>query len=123
MKTTIQCTIRTGVYCSILALGLTLLPATGHAHGVHGETGDGSEALCAAVAYDDGEPMSYAGVEIFAPDAKLPFQKGRTDRNGYFCFRPDAPGRWKLIAQDEMGHIVRLNTAVSQEILEHTTRK
>jgi nickel transport protein len=63
--------------------------------------------------------MSYAGVEITAPDAKLPFQSGRTDRNGYFCFRPDAPGRWKITIKDEDGHFVRLGTKVSKEMLKN----
>lgn len=103
----------------VLPLGLTLLlSAHGHAHAVHGDTGSGSEALCTSASYDDGEAMSYAAVEIIAPNAKLPFQSGRTDRNGYFCFRPDTPGRWKITVKDEDGHFVRLGTKVSKEMLD-----
>ncbi len=104
----------------LLMLTLSLPPffsAQGHAHAVHGETENGSEALCTSASYEDGEPMSYAAVEIIAPNAKLPFQSGRTDRNGYFCFRPDTPGRWKIIVKDEDGHFVRLGAKVSKEML------
>ncbi|MCI5222691.1 MAG: hypothetical protein D3924_08490 [Candidatus Electrothrix sp. AR4] len=107
----------------ILPLGLILFFAgQSQAHNVHGDTGSGSEALCTSTSYDDGGPMSYAAVEIIAPNAKLPFQSGRTDRNGYFCFRPDTPGRWKITIKDEDGHFVRLGTKVSQEMLGEKTQ-
>ncbi len=61
--------------------------------------------------------MAYAAVEITAPDAEIPFQTGRTDRNGSFCFHPDAAGRWKITIKDADGHFVRLGTKVSQEML------
>ncbi len=98
-----------------LALGLVLLAGQGQAHGVRGITST-RETICATATYDDGEPMSYSGVEISAPDSKLPFQSGRTDRNGLFCFKPDKPGEWQLIISDEMGHQIRLKTTVSQDM-------
>jgi nickel transport protein len=108
---------RTCLQAVLLAAGLSL-PAVVLAHGTHGATEEGGGAVCASAAYDDGSPMSYAAVDIFSPaDKKLPFQTGRTDRNGYFCFRPDAPGRWKLTAKDEEGHQVRLSTRVSPEMV------
>ncbi|MCI5122028.1 MAG: hypothetical protein D3908_12715 [Candidatus Electrothrix sp. AUS4] len=104
------------VLLSLFLLSL-ILPTQGQAHAVHGETGSSSEALCTSASYDDGGPMSYASVEITAPNAEVPFQSGRTDRNGYFCFRPDAPGRWKITIKDEDGHFIRLGTKVSKEML------
>ncbi|WPD23324.1 MAG: hypothetical protein SD837_01925 [Candidatus Electrothrix scaldis] len=100
----------------LLLLALTITGQV-QAHSVHGETGSSSEALCTSASYDDGGPMSYASVEITAPNAEVPFQSGRTDRNGYFCFRPDAPGRWKITIKDEDGHFVRLGTKVSKEMM------
>ena len=97
---------------------LTFLPSQGMAHGVRGTTSGGAEALCASFAYDDGGPMGYAEVEVLAPEAEQPFQTGRTDRNGYFCFRPDTVGRWKLSAKDADGHFIRVGTKVSKEMLE-----
>uniref|UniRef100_UPI004056E8DC hypothetical protein n=1 Tax=Candidatus Electrothrix sp. TaxID=2170559 RepID=UPI004056E8DC len=100
----------------VLLLGLTF-PGEAQPHAVHGETGSSSEALCTSASYDDGETMSYAAVEIFAPNAELPFQSGRTDRNGYFCFRPDTTGQWKITIKDADGHFVRLGIKVSKEML------
>jgi nickel transport protein len=98
-----------------LALGLVFQASQGQAYGVRGITST-SETICASATYDDGEPMSYGRVEISAPDSKLPYQSGRTDRNGFFCFKPDSPGMWRLIISDEMGHRVSLKTTVNQDI-------
>lgn len=64
--------------------------------------------------YDDGEPMSYAAVEIKAPGADVAFQTGRTDRNGYFMVNPDTPGDWKAIVTDGMGHRLELGFTVEE---------
>ena len=66
--------------------------------------------------YDTGEPMSYAKVEISAPNSKLPFQSGRTDRNGRFCFFPDVPGTWRLVVNDEIGHRLELKVNVDKSM-------
>ena len=64
--------------------------------------------------YDDGEPMSYASIEIFDSEEKLPFQTGRTDRNGRFLFYPDKMGDWKVVVSDGMGHRLALKTNVDK---------
>jgi nickel transport protein len=81
-----------------------------HAHGVQGTVGNGGIVIMAQ--YDSGEAMSYARVSIEAPGAELPFQSGRTDRNGRFCFFPDASGEWKVAVDDEMGHRLEINVPV-----------
>jgi nickel transport protein len=95
-------------------------PPACSAHGM-----DGSvvrvDGYCVAVAYDDGEPMSYAAVEIKAPNADLVFQTGRTDRNGRFLFQPDAPGPWQAVVQDNMGHRLALDVEVGGD--PHATGK
>ncbi|MCW5202790.1 hypothetical protein VU12_07595 [Desulfobulbus sp. US4] len=112
-------TTKQGFLLLMLTLGLPLFfSVQGHAHAVHGETENGCEALCTSASYEDGEAMSYAVVEVITPNSKLPFQSGRTDRNGYFCFRPDTPGRWKITVKDEDGHFVRLGAKVSKEMLD-----
>jgi nickel transport protein len=76
---------------TILVLVIILiLPALLYAHGVTGMVQAGG--LVVTAQYDTGEAMSYAKVSIAAPNAKLPFQSGRTDRNGRFCFFPDTAG-------------------------------
>ncbi len=67
-----------------------------------------------AAEYDDGKPMNYARVKISAPGSKLPFQSGRTDRNGRFCFFPDVSGDWKVVVDDEMGHRLAIMVPVNE---------
>jgi nickel transport protein len=100
------------------AVLLLAVPVQVLGHGTQGRTEKDSGAVCVSAAYDDGTPMSYVAVDIFSPaEKKLPFQTGRTDRNGYFCFRPDAQGSWKLAAKDEEGHQMRLSTDISPEMI------
>ena len=60
--------------------------------------------------------MSYAKVTISAPEAKLMFQSGRTDRNGRFCFSPDVSGDWKVVVNDEMGHRLEVVVPVDEAL-------
>ena len=89
-----------------------IFPSSLHAHGVRGKVGKGGIVIIAE--YDTGEPMSYAKVEISAPNSKLPFQSGRTDRNGRFCFFPDTPGTWKVVVNDEIGHRLELEIPMNK---------
>ena len=89
-----------------------LFPISIHAHGVEGKISSGGIVVTAE--YADGEPMSYARVNISAPGSKLPFQSGRTDRNGRFCFFPDAPGIWKVVINDEIGHRLEIEVPVDK---------
>lgn len=94
----------------LIALALSLPPPL-LAHGVRGKVGSGGVVVTAE--YDTGEPMSYARVDISAPGAKLPFQCGRTDRNGRFAFFPDTLGVWKVVVDDEVGHRLEINIPVN----------
>ena len=57
--------------------------------------------------------MDYAKITIFAPGSNQPFQVGHADKNGRFCFYPDAPGEWRLTAEDGMGHRLELKVPVT----------
>lgn len=83
----------------------------GWCHGVMG-TVEEIKAYCVTAMYDDGEPMSYANVEVTAPETALPFQSGRTDRNGTFVVNADTPGPWNAVVSDGMGHRLTLNFSV-----------
>jgi nickel transport protein len=65
--------------------------------------------------YDDGDPMSYGDVEIRSPNADVPFQTGRTDRNGLFLFQPDKQGQWQIEVKDGMGHRLALGFVVGAD--------
>ncbi len=91
-------------------------PDLSFAHGmVHHFTQE--EAVVIRAAYDDGEPMSYAAVKIYAPDnAKIEHQNGRTDKNGCFAFIPDAPGQWHLTIDGGMGHMITTDVTVDEDL-------
>ena len=62
-------------------------------------------AVAVKVYFADGEALAYCQYEVFSPaDPKIPYQKGRTDRNGYLAFVPDAAGRWRVKVVDSTGH-------------------
>jgi nickel transport protein len=88
---------------------------TAWAHGIRGKI-ISKTGILAEAEYDDGEPMSYASVEVFNLKENLPFQTGRTDRNGRFLFLPDNPGDWRVVVNDEMGHRIVLKTRIDENI-------
>ena len=100
------------ILCCFFAIAIS---SSLYAHGVRGKTGKGGIVISAE--YTTGEPMSYAKVVITAPDKKIPFQIGRTDRNGRFCFYPDMPGKWKVVVEDGIGHRLEMNLSI--KYIEH----
>jgi nickel transport protein len=55
--------------------------------------------------FADGEAMAYSEFTVFSPtDAKIPYQKGRTDRSGYLAFVPNAAGSWHVKVMGTDGH-------------------
>jgi nickel transport protein len=102
---------RTNILVLVIIL---MLPAMLYAHGVRGSVENGGMAVTAQ--YDTGEAMSYAKVTISAPGAKLIFQKGRTDRNGRFCFFPDTAGEWLVVVDDEIGHRLDVDIPVDEAL-------
>jgi nickel transport protein len=76
-----------------------------HAHSVAAQQLDNSSTVSVRFVYEAGDPMSYAAVEIFSPrESNIPFQTGRTDKNGTFSFIPDAEGMWLVSADDGDDH-------------------
>ena len=99
----------------VLFLAMIFLsPPTLYGHAPSGEVGSGG--IVVTTRYDTGEPMSYAKVKISAPGADVIFQSGRTDRNGRFCFFPDAPGDWKVVVDDGIGHRLEMTVPVSEPL-------
>jgi nickel transport protein len=87
-----------------LALAALAAPASAGAHEVRLEVRPGG-AVAARAATADGEPLAYAAYELWSPaDPKIPWQKGRTDRDGWAAFVPAAPGAWRLRVVGADGH-------------------
>jgi len=111
MRMPVQRTAKPQLFLFLLS-AILFVPAFAHSHGVKGTVQQGG--LVVTAKYNNDEFMSYAKVSIAAPGAKLPFQSGRTDRNGNFCFFPDTDGEWKVVVDDEMGHRLEVNVAVDE---------
>jgi nickel transport protein len=91
---------------------LCLLPSLAQAHEVL-STVERGRAIAVKAFFADGEVMAYTEYQVFSPaDAKIPYQKGRTDRSGYLAFVPDAPGNWHVRVADNTGHGLELDVSV-----------
>jgi nickel transport protein len=78
------------------------------AHGSAWQESPEDSAIVLHFFYTDGTNMAYSEVSIFAPDdTEIPYQKGRTDKFGYFSFRPSAPGTWSFKVDDGQAHMVQ----------------
>lgn len=89
--------------CCALALALAA-PAAARAHEAHPRVEPG-RALAVRAVTDHGEALADAPFEVFSPaEPKVPFLHGRTDRNGYLAFVPDAKGPWRVRVADPSGH-------------------
>jgi nickel transport protein len=92
------------------------LPGLLQAHGMVWEIGP-RQTVAILAAYDDGEPMAYAAVKIFAPgESQIEHQNGRTDKNGTFAFMPDTPGQWRIIVDGGMGHVINTTFEVDEAL-------
>jgi nickel transport protein len=71
-------------------------------------------AVAVRARFPDGEPLAYVAAEVFSPaDPKVPHWKGRTDRNGWVAFVPDATGAWRVRILDATGHGLETTVAVA----------
>ncbi|SKB31642.1 hypothetical protein [Malaciobacter marinus] len=83
-----------------------LLNLSAFAHGVFYELVDGSVGV--RVTAPNNIAISDADITIYAPEASLPFTKGKTDVNGNFAFIPDSHGQWRVVinvGSDHGAHI------------------
>ena len=90
---------------SLIAPILSCLANVCLGHGIAAARVDGGVGVRAV--YDDGTPVTFSDVSVFAPGAgEKPTLAATTDRNGCFMFRPDANGVWKVMVDDGMGHAI-----------------
>ncbi|HEY6100135.1 MAG TPA: hypothetical protein VIW03_11930 [Anaeromyxobacter sp.] len=93
------------------ALAALLSPAVAVAHEVTHEVVYG-RAIAVRARYAGAEPLAYAEYQVFSPgDPKLPWQKGRTDRDGWLSFVPAEEGTWRVQVADGSGHGMILSVA------------
>ncbi|HEU4382414.1 MAG TPA: hypothetical protein VFR85_02830 [Anaeromyxobacteraceae bacterium] len=71
-------------------------------------------ALAVRAFFQDGQALADQQAEVYSPaDPKIPYWRGRTDRNGWLAFVPDVPGKWRVRVVDATGH--GLDTQVDVE--------
>lgn len=98
---------RAAAICLAAALLVVGTAAQAAAHALYAADTRHEGLVLVQFAYAGGERPTYARVEVYSPsDDKVEFQNGRTDAQGRFAFMPDAPGRWRIIMADNMGHRV-----------------
>jgi nickel transport protein len=56
----------------------------------------GQKAIYVSVFFDKEHKSSWSKYELYAPEASLPYQQGRSDANGVIAFLPDRAGKWRL---------------------------
>lgn len=89
---------------ALLVLALAAATSPAFAHEVLHEVQRG-RAVAVHAWFPDGESLAYVQAEVFSPaDGKIPYWKGRTDRNGWLAFVPDVPGSWRVRIVDATGH-------------------
>jgi nickel transport protein len=104
---------------SLVFLGLPALvaawcsPAGAH-EALRSVVWGGSVAVKALVS--DGEPLAHAPCEVFSPaDPKIPWQTGRTDREGWVAFVPNVAGEWRVRVTGDDGHGLDTLVEVAEE--------
>ena len=81
-----------------------LAPASAAAHDILHRVEPGG-AVAVKVYETDGDVVNGARYDVYSPrDPGKPFQTGRTDKNGYLSFVPDAQGVWRVKVTGDDGH-------------------
>lgn len=63
-----------------------------------------NQGVSVKIYYAEDDPLAYSLYEVFKPNDKIAFAKGRTDRNGVVSFLPDTTGEWKIKIIGESDH-------------------
>lgn len=73
-------------------------------------------AVAVRAYFGDGSALAYCEYEVWSPaDAHVPWQKGRTDRDGWLAFVPDVRGAWRVRVMDGAAHALDLSVDVAPE--------
>lgn len=101
---------------ALVALLALAVPGAAAGHGVHGEVERRGAEVAVRARYEDGRPLAGARFEVISPAAPGAGRaSGRTDRDGWVTFVPDAPGVWSVRIVDAGGHgrVVTVNVAAT----------
>ena len=104
-----------------LGIFIGLLAFSVFGHGVEYQIIQGGVGI--EIKYDDGSAFSYSEVKIYPPGDDTEYQSGLTDAQGRFVFYPDRAGKWKIIANDGLGHGVVAEVKITSNLLPQTLGK
>lgn len=83
---------------------LLILPLAARAHEVLLQVERG-RSIAARAVETDGDPLGGAEYQVWSPaQPGSPWTVGRTDRQGWLAFVPDAPGKWRVKVFEAGGH-------------------
>ncbi len=104
----------------VLLASLSVSPAgSGTVHGVQVGIKEVAPAVIATCTYTGDGPLANAEVTIYSPaDSETAFQQGRTDPKGVFAFVPEAPGEWKFVVDDGLGHRKEVSIILTESFFE-----
>lgn len=103
---------------------LLLIYSGAEAHSIHYQVEN--KGISVRVFYSPEEPASYSQYEIFGPEDKIPYKKGRSDKNGFVSFLPDRAGKWiiKVSGESDHGHHgVQVEVIVNEGLYMETFKK
>lgn len=90
------------------------LPVLVLAHGMRIDMESSAGAVVVRCVFTSGEPAE-AEVLVYSPaEPDRIFQMLRTDLRGFASFVPDAPGDWRVVADDGMGHRTFLDVPITE---------
>lgn len=86
-------------------IALTLLLSVGFlwGHDLHHKV-EQTPATVVGFSFGEGTEFSYQPYEVYAPQSKIPYAVGRTDKHSRIVFIPDRPGTWRIKAVSDDGH-------------------
>ncbi len=103
---------------------LLLIYSGAEAHSVHYQVEN--KGISVRVFYSEDDPASYSAYEIFGPEDKIPYQKGRTDKNGFVSFLPNRKGKWIINVYGESEHSMhgaRIEVNVNESLYMESFKK
>ena len=104
--------IRSIVLCSFLIFAFSIDTM---AHSINLEVEKHSPTITVHAYFSKDAPLGDASVEVFSPGNEEAFQKGNTDKKGFFTFKPNDSGTWEVTVDDGMGHFDRIEVNVPEK--------
>ncbi len=98
----------------MVIVALFVLGPLASAHSIQFEIKKHAPVVSVKAFFSQTSPLANASVNIYAPGEDQPYQRGQTDRRGFFAFVPSVAGDWVLEIDDEHGHRHKANISIDE---------